>query len=323
MTKLIKFLLPLFGFVMASAPIYAASVNVTIADEKTVPGPRVSLGEVADFRVLNQAGTALAEQLSRIDIGPAPGPGQAVTLRRGQLEQRLNASGLNLAEAAWSLPLELRLVGQGQALSEDVLRGALENYLADMEPYRSGRFELAGVNFGQLPALPSGRAAYRFVPQSSSNPTHLTGTFFFAVDGQEVGRCRVTAQIDLYVPALVASKGLARGRALSPDDLSLSMIPYAQSKGTLPTADLAVGNTLKNNLAAGEPVRDRNLTKSLVVRRGDMVTIIARQGGLRVTAAGQAKQDGALGETISVVNVNSKKTISARVIGPNQVEIVF
>ena len=296
---------------------------MTGADEMGGAGPRVTRGEGADFQVLNQAGSELAASLARIDLGPAPGPGQITTLRRGQLEQRLNASGLNLGEAGWSLPAELRLVGQGQSLSEEVLRQALESYLADIEPYRSGRFELVGLNIGQLPTLPQGRAAYRFVPQSTANPTHLTGTFFFAVDGREVGRCRVTAQIDLYVQALVAARNLSRGQVLYDSDLSLSMIPYAQSKGSLTSPELAVGQTLKNNLAAGEALRDRYLGKSVVIRRGDMVTIVAQQGGLRVTASGQARQDGAIGETISVVNVNSKKVVTARVIGPNQVEIVF
>lgn len=322
--KFLKVLLPLLALVLLlAAPAGAASVTVTVAAEKEVGGDRVYLGQVAEIKPLNADGQALAAQLAGIDLGAAPAPGQTLTLRRGQLEQRLNASGLNLAEALWSLPAELRLTGRGQAVTEDVLRRALETYLAGVEPYRGGRFELVGLNFGQLPALPPGRAAYRFVPQSSANPTHLTGTFFFAVDGREVGRSRVTAQIDLYVPALVAARALARGQVLSEGDLSLSMVPYAQSKGALSSSEPAVGSTLKNNLAPGEVVRDRNLTKSVVVRRGDMVTIIAQQGGLRVTASGQARQDGAMGEVISVINVNSKKVVSARVIGPNQVEIIF
>jgi flagella basal body P-ring formation protein FlgA len=44
-------------------------------------------------------------------------------------------------------------------------------------------------------------------------------------------------------------------------------------------------------------------------------------GGLRVTAAGEAQQAGRLGQTIPVQNVDSKKTLSARVVGPGAVEI--
>ncbi|MDR1111563.1 MAG: flagella basal body P-ring formation protein FlgA [Deltaproteobacteria bacterium] len=42
-----------------------------------------------------------------------------------------------------------------------------------------------------------------------------------------------------------------------------------------------------------------------------------------MTALGLARQDGALGQTISIVNQDSKKTISAKVIGPSLVEVVF
>ena len=39
------------------------------------------------------------------------------------------------------------------------------------------------------------------------------------------------------------------------------------------------------------------------------------------TAAGEALQEGRLGQTIQVQNVDSKKTLLARVVGPGLVEI--
>ncbi len=315
----IALLLPL----LLASPLAAAQVGVAVPAENTVSGSRILLGNIADITVLKPEGADLAAALARIDLGPAPAAGQQLTLRRAQLEQRLIASRLNLSEAAWTLPEELRLTGRGQELTQDILRQALEKHLADTEPYRSGRFELVNVNFGSLPTLPPGRAAYRFVPQPSSNPTYLAGTFFFAVDGQEVARARVTAQIDLNIVALVVTRNLARGHVLTADDLSQTLVAYAQAKGSLDRPEQAVGSTLKTNLSVGEAVKERHLTKSIMVRRGEMVTIIAQQGGLVVTTSGQAKQDGALGDTIAVVNLNSKKTIPARIIAPNQVEVLF
>ncbi len=306
-----------------SAPLGAAQVNVTVPPENTVAGPRVLLGDVAFIDLIDPAGAELARLLAQIDLGAAPAPGQRLVWRRAQLEQRLSASRLNLSEAVFSLPEELALTSRGQELTQGSLRLALERYLSETEPYRSGTFQLAAVNFGSLPTLPPGKIGYRFVPQASSNPTYLAGNFFFAVDGQEAGRVRVTAQIDLTTPALVATRALAKGHVLEEEDLSLTQVPYAQAKGALTDPSLAVGQTLKAALTAGEPVRDRNLTKSIMVRRGDMVTIIAQQGGLTVSASGQARQDGALGDTIGIVNLNSKKVVNGRVIGPNQVEIIF
>ena len=301
----------------------AAYVNVTIPPENTVSGERIILGDIARIEALNAAGTDLAEALGKIDLGPAPAAGEELVLRQGQLEQRLRASRLNLAEAAWTLPRELRLTGRGQTVSAEILRGALEKYLAETEPYRSGHYSLLNVNFSALPTLPPGQAAYRFSAQNSSNPTSLSGTFFFAVNGQEVARVRVNAQVELSLTVLVAARALPRGHVLTDGDLSSGLVPYSQAKGALNEPEAAVGATLKNAVAPGEPIRERNLGKSLIVRRGDVVTMIARQGDLKVTATGQARQDGALGDTISILNINSKKTVTGLVVGPKQVEVIF
>ncbi len=311
------------GLFFPAGPLFAAQVSVAVPPEITAAGPRVLLGEVAAISVLDPAGAGLAQALAQVDLGPSPAVGQRVVWRRAQLEQRILASRLDLAEAVFSLPDEVAVTVRSQELSQDILRQALERHLADTEPYRSGTFQLVSVNFGSLPTLPPGRVAYRFVPQASSNPTYLSGNFFFAVEGQEAGRVRVTAQVELTVPGLVAARALAKGHVLDEGDLSLTQIPYTLGKGVLVDLSQAVGQTLKGNVSAGDPIRDRNLTKSILVKRGDMVTIIAQQGGLKVTASGQARQDGALGDTISVTNLSSKKNIAGRVIGPNQVEIIF
>lgn len=304
-------------------PAQAQVVSVVMPAENTVSGERILLGDVASIQALNPAGTDLAEALSQVDLGPAPAAGEQIILRRTQIEQWLTASRLNLGEVSWSLPQELRLNGQGQVLSEESLKMALEQYLSETEPYRGGEYSLISAHFGRLPTLPPGRVTYRFVPQSSSNPAYLAGNFFFSVNGREAARARVTAQVDLSIRAVVAARPLSRGHVLTEDDVSLSLAPYAQAKGALTDPAMVIGNAMKNNVNAGEPISERNLSKSLMIRRGDMVTIVAQQGGLKVTASGQARQDGALGDTVSVTNLNSNKNVSGKVIGPNMIEIVF
>ncbi|MDR2947389.1 MAG: flagellar basal body P-ring formation chaperone FlgA [Candidatus Adiutrix sp.] len=313
----------LFVWLGGAGTLWAAQVSVIIPAENTVSGPRIVLGDIASVNALIPEGEALAQALSAIDLGAAPEPGRELLLRRAQLEQRLVASRLNLSEASWALPEELRLTGRGQDLSEDLLRQALGKYMAETEPYKSGRFELVSVSFGSLPGLAPGKVQYRFVPQPSSNPTYLSGAFFFNVDGQDAGRVRVTAQVDLSIEALVAARPLNKGQILDEADLSLTFIPYSQAKGALTALEAALGSTLKVNLSAGDPLKDRNLAKSLMVQRGDLVTLVAQQGALTITASGQAKEGGALGDTISILNLSSKKTVTGRIIGPDQVEIVF
>jgi hypothetical protein len=69
------------------------------------------------------------------------------------------------------------------------------------------------------------------------------------------------------------------------------------------------------------PPAQRPAADEILVRPRQRVEMQVNVGGLRVTAAGEAQQAGRLGQTIPVQNVDSKKTLSARVVGPGAVEI--
>ncbi|MBA4065278.1 MAG: hypothetical protein C0501_16515 [Isosphaera sp.] len=59
----------------------------------------------------------------------------------------------------------------------------------------------------------------------------------------------------------------------------------------------------------------------VLVRARGRVTMQVKSGVMTATAVGEALQDGRLGQTIQVQNVDSKKTLTARVVGPGLVEI--
>ena len=315
------------GPVWPSAP-YTAVVSVTITTEKTVPGPRVRLGEVAFIEELDPAGRDLAQALDQLDLGPAPAPGRTTVLRRDQLKKIILDSGLETRSAAWNFPPELRVTaaaldGATPAGTEEELRAALEKHLAATEPYQSGRFEILGFSLAPPPELPPGPVTVRYQPQVTSNPTLASGHFVYSQDGRDVGRRRVTAQVDLSVTGLVAARTLPRGHVLAESDLSLTLVPWNQARGLVIDPALAVGAALKTSLVAGEPLRDRALGKNILVRRGDLVTLQAGQGNLSATTQAEAREDGALGDTITVTNVVSKKNVRGRITGPGRVEVIY
>ncbi|MDR2301313.1 MAG: flagellar basal body P-ring formation chaperone FlgA [Deltaproteobacteria bacterium] len=327
MTKItIKFLSLFLTIVLlglATAGPLLAGVTVIFPPQNTVKGPRILLGDVANVAAETAKDQALADLIGAVDLGPSPSPGTDLILRRRQIEQKLTSSGAPVSDIRWLIPEEVTFTSDGQTTDNDSVRKIILDYLDRSEPYISGFYDLLNVTFSTPPALPPGTVEYRFSPQPSSNPAYLTGTIFFSVDGQDAGRLRVTAQVDLRVSAVVAVRDLPRGHVLSEMDLSQSQVPYAQAKGALTETEQALGQTLKTSVRTGAPIRDRDLIKTSMVKKGEVVTIIAQTGSLKITALGQAKQDGALGQTISVVNQDSKKTISAKVIGPSLVEVIF
>ena len=59
------------------------------------------------------------------------------------------------------------------------------------------------------------------------------------------------------------------------------------------------------------------------MRRGDRVTMIYRVAGMTLTTLGQAMENGSDGAMIDVLNLQSRRTITAIVRGRDQVEVGF
>ena len=61
--------------------------------------------------------------------------------------------------------------------------------------------------------------------------------------------------------------------------------------------------------------------KPAIVQRNDTVTIVYEAPGFTLTLRGQAQDAGALGDTISVLNVESKRVVQGVVSGPGRVTV--
>ena len=84
-----------------------------------------------------------------------------------------------------------------------------------------------------------------------------------------------------------------------------------------------LGKRTKRAISAHAVLTTDRIELPPLVKRGDVVLIIAESEGLRVTALGEVRKRGCRGENIRVLNLDSKKTIYARVVDTDTVEVDF
>ena len=132
-------------------------------------------------------------------------------------------------------------------------------------------------------------------------------------------RCLIgAARWSIYVPVRIkidwfyvaAATPLIAGRRIERQDLQL----VRGDLGSLPTGTLtkledAVGKTLKNALAAGQPLRREQLSVPLVIRQGQTVQLIYLGGGFSASNEGQALNNASAGQPVQV------RTRSGTVVG--------
>ena len=123
------------------------------------------------------------------------------------------------------------------------------------------------------------------------------------------------------VDAVTVDRPVERGEVLKESDLAVRRRP--KTEGVAITAlNAVVGMAARHPLRPGQALYEADLMKPVIVQRNDTVTIVYEAPGLTLTLRGQAQEAGALGDTINVLNVQSKRVVQGVVTGPGRVKTV-
>ena len=123
------------------------------------------------------------------------------------------------------------------------------------------------------------------------------------------------------VDAIAVDRPIERGELLKASDLTMVRRPKAEAGTALTDGNAAVGLAARHALRPDQPLAAADLMKPEIVARNDSVTIVYQVPGVTLTLRGQAKDAGAIGDTISVVNTESKRVMQAVVSGPDRVTV--
>jgi flagellar basal body P-ring formation protein FlgA len=122
------------------------------------------------------------------------------------------------------------------------------------------------------------------------------------------------------VDAISVDHPIEHGEVLKTSDLVVIKRPKSET-AVITDFRAAAGLAARHQLQPGQPLHDADLMKPAIVARNDNVTIVYEAPGLTLTLRGQAQGSGALGDTISVQNVQSKRLVQGVVSGPGRVTV--
>lgn len=132
----------------------------------------------------------------------------------------------------------------------------------------------------------------------------------------------VTAQVAASTRVWVAARELPRGARIGEDDVRLAKVELRALPGDrASTLEDIVGLQLKRSLREGVVLRKRHLAPVSVVERGQVVRIVLRAAGLEIVGKGKAVSNGAIGESIRVVNTDSRREVVGRVAEDGAVHV--
>lgn len=134
--------------------------------------------------------------------------------------------------------------------------------------------------------------------------------------------CPQPAGWRLFVPVkvrrnqnvLVLNRGIAAGETITSTDITIERRDAARIAGAaLANPADAIGKSARRMLPAGTLLGSGDVIAPRLVRRGDVVALVARRGGLEVRMSGRALSDAGQDERVSVENASSRRIVQGTV----------
>lgn len=144
-------------------------------------------------------------------------------------------------------------------------------------------------------------------------PTEATGRNFSK---------RLTGSIKMVARHPVLKRTLKKGETIDNSDIEfLEFSPNRIPNNTIQSKDQLVGKVASKSLSAGSFIRSTDIEKRKVIKKDQLVTLILEKPGLSLKTQGKAITSASLNETISVMNIQSKRIIHGIVKAPGLVMV--
>ena len=162
-------------------------------------------------------------------------------------------------------------------------------------------------------------------PARLENLRYLPGNGTFSARFSLSGQNRpldLNGSIEISIEAPHLAAGLSAGTVLRPDHIIMRPLPIQQADAQgIASLDQLVGMALNRQSRDGMLLRASDVSTPLAIAKNDLVTIYYRQGLMTLTVKGQAITGAAEGSPLQVLNLVSKRVISATAIAPGAVEV--
>lgn len=133
---------------------------------------------------------------------------------------------------------------------------------------------------------------------------------------------RFTGTLVETVEVVTLARAIARSETIRESDLIVERLPRADvPQEALTRIELVVNQAARRSLRTGQTLRTADLMKPQIVSRDETVTIVFRTAGVTLTARGKSLGNGAEGDTVTVLNPQSKRQLQATITSPGVVTV--
>ncbi len=304
--------------------VHAASINITIKDQVTLPKKQIVMSELA---VITSHDDALTQKISNIKMGQTPWPGNTLRVGRDIFSMRLVAEGIELSNVTLSGTEAVTVSVESTTFTGQEIAEKTKEYLLSRLHWDAGDVL---VELKRLPAdiiAPKGQNNVRLeISDTDTNkdrgPVQLLVSVI--VDDKVFHKFRVFFMVRIFENVVVTRKKLGRMEILKKDDIFLKRTETTNMAGiTFDKVEDLIGKRTIRSIRPYSMVTFDMVETPPAVRKGDVIKLLIKRESFMVVTKGISKEDGKKGEVIRVKNLDSHKDLYGKIIDSETVAIAF
>jgi flagella basal body P-ring formation protein FlgA len=304
---------------LAPALLLALAAPASAQDARPAPTLRAHVVVDSDLvrigDLVDHAGAA-----ANIAVFRSPDLGQTGQVPAGRIVDALRAH--NVIAIDMKGLKDISVTRAGETLTQSDLEARIAAALSAQ--YRLGDAANLGVAFDRPVAalhVEPGRARTIAMTRLVYDPRSRRFDAAFDIPVNETTRpLRVSGTASEMTDLLTLARPLARGEVLRAADIVVERRPKTEAAAdTVSDAKAAIGLAARGAMRAGATLRRADLMKPELVARNETVTLLFEVPGMTLTVRGTAQEAGSEGDTVSVLNTQSKRVVQGVIAGPGRV----
>ena len=266
--------------------------------------------------------------MSEVDIGESPPTGGEKVIDPLQLkafiENFLSSRDYDSSKVQIVLPEKISVRRSSVHLPREQIVSIYEEFIRSKVDCDPRDIVIHAVSYPGAVELPMGEISHEVTASPRERFVgNVSVTIQFIVNGEKERSLRVTGKVELFQNVVHTTRALQRNDIILETDIELQKMSVSDASDRfMHSIDQAVGKKVLRSTGLHQPLLAAGIEQLKALKRGASVTIIHEQAGLRLTAKGQAKEDGYIGSTIRVVNVMTNRMINCRILDATTVQVV-
>lgn len=297
-------------------------LQVTLKENVVINKDDVLLGDIADISGELKFG---ALSIERAEVATSPLPGKTRFLSLDYVRIRLRQAGFKTDTMTFGGAQDVQINREAACFPTNALVKAVESEIRIRMPWKRENVTIGDIRIYDNIRLPTGGLFHRIVPKPDEDYLGQTilGIYLY-VDGELVAKTHAQTNISVMADVVRVIRPLGKHQRIRPEDLSVVRADLSRlSPETVRRVEDVLGNRTTQAIYPNTYLKQGMYRPPPIVKRGDIVKIIANTGSMTITATGKVKQKGCKGDMVHVINTDSSRVIIARVIGPGAVEVEF